>query len=129
MLYLVVFYNDTDQVIQFRNTETPGDNQTVQPRSMFRTQNHFDIPDCSDEKYFASHHMEITNSQGDFLFSFWGDDHKNYDLYYCPKLDYSSRAKMPGGAAEGGNHRNVGIVLSGNPDEYTILGRPVQNNV
>ncbi|WP_432052417.1 hypothetical protein [Streptomyces xiamenensis] len=129
MLYLVVLYNDTSEAIQFRNMENSNDNQTVQPYSMFRTQVRFDIPDCSAEKYFAGHHMEITDSQGEVLFSFWGDDHKNYDLYYCPKMDYSSRAKMPGGAEQGGNHRNVGIVLSGNSDNRTILGRPVQNNV
>ncbi|MFE7615263.1 hypothetical protein [Streptomyces sp. NPDC057496] len=127
---LVVLYNDTDSEIHFRNTESPSDNKTVPKGGMFRTQNHFNIPDCSGKEHFSDHRMEIVNETGEtVIFSFWGDDDKDYDLYCCPGLQYSEKVKMPGGAATGGNKRDIGIVVSGSPGNYQIKGRPVQNDV
>ncbi|MEV8452793.1 hypothetical protein AB0467_08580 [Streptomyces sp. NPDC052095] len=127
--FLVVLYNDTDGEINFRNTEFPADNRKVPPGGMFRTKNHFNVPDCSDKEYFDSHHMEIVDTSGTVIFSFWGDDSKDYDLYHCPALQYGEKEKLPGGAATGGNKRDVAVVISGGPGNYQLKGRKVQNDV
>ncbi len=125
---LVVFLNNTNGAISFVNKETESDNQNLDPSEMFRTQNHFNIPDCSSQKYFAEHHMEVRDTAGNVLFSFWDNDHEDYKLMCCNKNDYTTAKDMPG-YNDGGNNATVGIVVSGSPGNYSIMSHKVLNNV
>ncbi len=125
---LVVFLNNTNGAISFVNQETESDNQNLDPSEMFRTQNHFNIPDCSSQKYFAEHHMEVRDGAGNVLFSFWDNDHEDYKLMCCIKNDYTAAKDMLG-YNDGGNNATVGIVVSGSPGNYSIMSHKVLNNV
>jgi hypothetical protein len=97
--YLVVLYNNTNELIEFVNKEDKGNTVRLKPDEMFRTKVHFNIPDNSDpSKHFPDHHMEVRDKDETALFSFWGDDHNNYDLMYCLGT-YNDKSKvqfMPG---------------------------------
>lgn len=126
MKYLVVLFNNTNETIHFVNTEHSGDNQTLNAKEAFRTDKHFDIPDNSEpSQYFEEHHMEIQDQSGQPLFSFWGDDHDDYRLKYCPKQDWRNSQDIPGYPG-GENFETVGIILEENK---TLKAFKVNNDV
>ncbi|MBS1856439.1 MAG: hypothetical protein JST11_13815 [Acidobacteria bacterium] len=113
----------------FINTEDSGNNQTVPPLSMFRTQQHFNIPDMSDcGEYFQAHHMEVQSVDGTPIFSFWDNDDANYALCCCSGRNCTSGTNMPG-YFDGGNNATVGIMISQPTGAYAIQAYKVMNDV
>ena len=128
--YLVAFYNGTNETIKFVNTEHSGDDKTLPPSSMFTTAVHFNIPDNSDpEKYFDDHHMEIQNAAGAAIFSFWDDDDNEYIIKYCNGTNWKAGINTMPGYNPPGNETDVGIVLTGTPQQYQIKSCSVQLKV
>lgn len=126
MKYLVVLFNNTNDVIHFVNTEHDGDKQTLAAREAFRTKVHFCIPDNSESsKYFDDHHMEILDSNNAPLFSFWSDDSSDHKLKCCKKRDWQNTIDVPG-YSDGGNSATVGIILN---EDNTLHSFRVQNDV
>jgi len=118
--YLVAFYNNTDIAINFLNTEDSGNDRLVSVGELIVPPGPFNIPDDSDPSvYFADHHMELRDIQGNSLFSFWDNDHKDYNLLYCYGTDWADFNTMPG-FYNGGNKTRVGIVVSGSGGNYNI---------
>lgn len=119
--YLVVLYNNTNNPINFVNTEDEsGNNVKLNTGAMFRTADPFNIPDNSNpSQYFSQHHMEVQDISGNALFSFWDNDNQNYNLMYCEQTTWKNALPMPG-FDNGGNGATVGIVVSGSPGAYSI---------
>lgn len=106
--YLVAIWNETARDISISNTESDnaakipaGQAVIVQGRH-----GHWNIPDCSADKYFKDHHMAIQEVGGTILYCFWGDDSANYLLQFCRKASYADRQTMPG-ASSLGNQKDV----------------------
>src|SRR4051812_4759789 len=74
--YLVAIWNETARDISISNTE--ADNAAKIPAGQAvivqGRHGHWNIPDCSADKYFKDHHMAIQEVGGTILYCFWGDD-------------------------------------------------------
>lgn len=112
---LVAVMNNTPDSIFIWNSETASNHATIESQQIGVIQGghgHWNIPDCSAEKYFAAHHMEIrTAEEGVVLYSFWDDDKANYILQMCNKSNYGQRKTMPG-ASDLGNNANVMVQVN-----------------
>ncbi|MFD0586478.1 hypothetical protein ACFQZE_00580 [Paenibacillus sp. GCM10027627] len=114
---LFIIVNQTNKALYFVNTETSADNESVNPvifsdlPSINVTAGQHgegcDVPDCSAEKYYDDHHMEINLDQNDpptNLFTFWYNDDKN-DYYYSTTDSFNSSAIIPGNASSSGTKK------------------------
>jgi hypothetical protein len=114
---LVAVFNNTPSSISIWNSEAASNAATVPAGQVLVIQGgagHWNIPDCSDSKYFPGHHMEIRpNPAGAAMFSFWGNDRADYLLQTCPGTHYDRRTTMTGDSSLG-NNANVMIKVEGN---------------
>ena len=95
---LVGLINNLNVEIEIRNTESGKNTAAIPPGQVMVVEGYCDIPDCSGQPYFKDHHMELRNTQnGQVLYCFWGDDHANYVIQYCPGSDYTNHQTMKGG--------------------------------
>jgi hypothetical protein len=115
---LVAVLNNTSNTIVIWNSEDPANTAEIpagQVMVVQGTHGHWNIPDCSVEKDFYDHHMEIRpTGSGTALFSFWDDDSANYVLQTCPGTNYGERTTMQG-ASDLGNGANVMIQVHSVP--------------
>ncbi len=122
---LVALNNKTNVQISFANTEDSYNNLMLNPGEMVQMAKHFNIPDDSNpSEYFTAHHMSLASvdpnsGDTDVIFSFWDNDDDHYNLYFCPGLNPSNAAFMPG-YYNGGNNATVGITISGSPGNYSL---------
>jgi hypothetical protein len=115
---LQALVNVTNLTILYKNYDGSTQPQEVllPPMSMFRTNGKFNIPDNSNPcQYWSTQHSELVNVQnGGAIFSFWDDDHQNYNIFYMMGNNCKNQAiPMPGG--NGGNGATVGIIFSPAP--------------
>src|SRR5690349_14294735 len=84
-----------------------------------------EIPDNSDcQKYFETNHMrlDLTDpvTKATQSFSFWDDDWKNFQIYFCEGENWQAGFKLMRGGDHGGNRDNVILKISEHP---TIPGQ------
>ena len=113
---LIAVHNSSNAPITVVNSETSANTATIEADSFVTMR--WDIPDNSNpSEYFSGHHMEIRDTDGRTLFSFWGDDHEDYNLKYCVGTDWENTTAYMTGYYGGGNGAPVLIVVSGTERE------------
>jgi hypothetical protein len=91
--------NATNSDASFTNTEHSGDSADCPKNSVIHSggsdDNFVRIPDCSDSRYFADHHMSVGAKDGSWTVSFWDDDDNNHIFQWSPDAAYSGGHTVP----------------------------------
>jgi hypothetical protein len=116
---LYILANSTAQNVILTNTESDSDTTAANTLTVAHTGgkdgDYCNIPDCSEEKYFAGHHMSITSDQTDvesWTIALWNDDVQNHLLYYSLDGTYASRKSIQGSS----QYKGISILVAASND-------------
>lgn len=90
---LVAVANATGSSANLTNTEASKDDGPIPANAVTHTggaDNDFlTIPDCSDSRYFADHHISISAEDGSWTVSLWNNDDQDHVFQWSPDASYS----------------------------------------
>ena len=98
VLYAVA--NATGQPATLRSKEHPNDDVGIPSVGVRHTgggdNNWIFLPDCSDDRYWADHHISVTANDGSWIVTFWVNDQDGRLLYWSDFDGYSTQNPVPG---------------------------------